>query len=93
MLSKTSPPDGDTFTSESGETIHIPGGVDIGWSSWGMQRSKTTFGADADIFRPERWLETGQTTEEKEKFALMEKLSELVFGYGKYQCLGKNVAV
>lgn len=91
LLSKVSPPEGDIFTTSSGEEIIIPGGVDIGWSSWGMQHSKDIFGADTEVFRPERWLQT-EMTEDENQHAMMGKSSELIFGYGKYQCLGKNVA-
>jgi cytochrome P450 len=45
------------------------------------------YGADADIFRPERWLEASG-----EKLEAMKRSSELVFGYGKYGCLGKTIA-
>lgn len=85
LLPKVSPPEGDVFTDSSGKEICIPGGVDIGWSSWGMQRSKEIFGADADTFRPERWLQTEETTADKDRLVMMGKLSELIFGYGKYQ--------
>ena len=45
-------------------------------------------GADADVFRPERWIEAdaAQLTE-------MTNTVDLVFHYGRYQCLGKNVAL
>lgn len=90
-VQKLSPPEGDTFTLSSGEEVHIPGGVNIGWSSWGMMRDKSIFGADAEIFRPERWLEDDETSEGKDKLATMGKVMDLCFGYGKYQCLGRNV--
>lgn len=45
------------------------------------------WGVDAQYFRPERWLK-GTPEEIKRR----EMNAELVFGYGKWQCLGKNVA-
>jgi cytochrome P450 len=87
LLSKLSPPEGDTFTLASGEEVHIPGGVNVGWSTWGFLRDETTFGADANVFRPERWLQA-----EAQKLATMDKVLELNFRYGKYKCLGRNVA-
>ncbi|KAK4069810.1 transcriptional regulator family: Fungal Specific TF [Purpureocillium lilacinum] len=39
------------------------------------------------VFRPERWLEASP-----EKLREMDGTVELVFGYGRWQCLGRNVA-
>ena len=82
LLPKKTPPEGDTING-----IFIPGGTDIGCDAWGIHRNRDVFGPDAEIFRPERWLES-----KGKELATMEKTVELVFGYGKYQCLGQNVA-
>jgi cytochrome P450 len=82
LLPKKTPPEGDTLNG-----IFIPGGTDIGYCAWGIHRNKDVFGADSDIFRPERWLEA-----KGKELANMEKTVGLVFGYGRYQCLGQNVA-
>ncbi|KAF2261392.1 cytochrome P450 [Lojkania enalia] len=66
----------------------IPAGTQIGSSPIGIHRSKKIFGADAELFRPERWLEA-----DAEHFAQMNSTVDLVFHYGKYQCLGKSVAL
>jgi cytochrome P450 len=82
LISKTTPPSGDTLNG-----IFVPGGTDIGYNAWGVHRNRDVFGRDSELFRPERWLEaTG------EKLAAMERTIDLIFGHGKYQCLGKNVA-
>ena len=81
-IAKQVPPAGDVINGR-----FIPGGTQIGISSFGMQRSKKIFGADADLFRPERWI-----TASPEKFVQMASTVDLVFSYGKYQCLGKSVA-
>jgi cytochrome P450 len=47
------------------------------------------WGPDADIFRPERWLE--DVTKEKREEMVM--ASDIVFSSGKYLCLGKQVAL
>ncbi len=52
-----------------------------------LVKSKAVFGDDANIFRPERWLEAS-----KEKREEMENHLELIFGYGRWMCIGKNVA-
>lgn len=50
-------------------------------------RNEEVWGPDAKLFRPERWLE-GTLNERLRK----EQDVEMCFGYGKYQCLGKNIA-
>lgn len=52
-----------------------------------MHRNIGFFGADADVFRPERWFEV-----QGEQLQAMERNMELIFGYGRFQCLGKTVA-
>ena len=74
--------------SDEGEVIKgrfIPGGTGIGVSFWGIQRNEI-FGQDVDVFRPERWLEV-----DEERRARMEKVHDLVFGYGRWLCLGKSM--
>lgn len=65
----------------------IPAGTQIGSSPFGIHHSKKLFGEDAEMFRPERWLEA-----DPEKLAAMTSTSDLVFHYGKYQCPGRSVA-
>jgi cytochrome P450 len=80
---KTVPKGGDTLNG-----IFVPGGTEIGYCAWGVQRNKEIFGRDAELFRPERWLEAGE-----ENLRVMNATVELVFNYGKWQCPGKSVAV
>jgi cytochrome P450 len=80
---KTVPPAGDVIDGK-----FIPGGTQIGSSPLGIHCSKKIFGLDADLFRPERWTEASP-----EKFAHMASTVDLIFHYGKYQCLGKSVAL
>lgn len=82
LIYKNAPPEGDTYNG-----VFIPGGTRIGYSAWALHHSKEMYGADADIFRPERWLEASG-----EKLKAMERSVELVFGTGKYGCLGKTIA-
>jgi cytochrome P450 len=83
LSSKTVPPGGDTFNG-----IFIPGGTDVGYCAWGVFRNKKFWGEDANEFRPERWfgVEAGKLKE-------MDDTMALIFGYGKYGCLGKGVAM
>lgn len=82
LMSKEVPAGGDTVSG-----FYVPEGTGIGWSTFGMMRNVKIWGNDADIFRPERWFE-GTLEEIRKK----EIYIELIFGYGKYQCLGKNIA-
>jgi cytochrome P450 len=87
-MSKFSPPEGDDFELD-GERVFIPGGTNIGWVSWRIQRNKEAFGEDANLFRPERWLNETDT----EKLERMRKVMDLDFGYGKYYCFGRSIAM
>ncbi|KAK3326091.1 cytochrome P450 [Apodospora peruviana] len=80
---KTVPPGGDVIHGK-----FIPAGTHIGSSPFGIHHDKKVFGADAEMFRPERWLEA-----DEEGLAKMTSTVDMVFHYGKYQCLGKNVAL
>ncbi|GKT92834.1 pisatin demethylase [Colletotrichum tofieldiae] len=80
-----------TKVPKGGDFMHgmsIPEGTDIGWTAFGVLRSNAVYGPDADVFRPERWLEAGE-----DQFKAMMAQWELVFKYGKWQCLGKTVAL
>lgn len=83
LFFKQVPPKGDTVNG-----VWVPGGTQIGNSVLGMHRSKKIFGPDADIFVPERWL-----TGDAESLARMTSTVDLVFHYGKWQCLGKPIAL
>lgn len=81
QVSKEVPAGGDTFNG-----IFLPGGTRIGHNVYALTRHPV-FGADSDTFRPERWLEADLETRNE-----MEKTVDLVFGYGRWSCMGKNVA-
>lgn len=87
---KQVPKGGDTVIVE-GKSIFLPGGTNIGISVFGLNSRKDIFGEDADQFRPERWL-VGDDESEIERLNTMKRATDLVFGHGKYQCLGKNIA-
>ena len=68
----------------------IPAGTQIGSSYLSIQHSTDIFGPDAELFRPERWLDA---SEDPARLAHMASTVDLVFHYGKYKCLGQNVAL
>lgn len=73
-----------------GDWLHgkfIPAGTAVGMNAAALTRSKTLFGEDADLFRPERFEEVDEATRTK-----LEHLTELVFGYGRTMCAGKPIA-
>ena len=67
---------------------HIPAGTQVGWCAWRVFRNKEVFGADAEVFRPERWLEA-----DAEQLRTMESTAELAFSPGRWMCLGKSIAM
>ncbi|KAL8781671.1 MAG: hypothetical protein Q9213_005888 [Squamulea squamosa] len=81
LRERVTPPEGDIIGGN-----HIPGGVNVGLNMRGVLLNEA-FGPDADVFRPERWLEadTKQLNE-------MKNIHELVFGHGFTRCLGINIA-
>jgi len=88
QMPKRVPKGGDTVVVD-GVPVFLPGGTNIGYAAWPLHTRKDIFGPDAQEFRPERWL----LEEDTARLALMNRTHELIFGYGKYQCLGKPVAL
>ena len=86
-LTKTVPPEGDTIEAD-GKSVFLPGGTNVIVAWGGLMLSKELFSPDPDIFRPERWLEAPI-----EKLALMNRTFDLNFGHGRYQCMGKTIAL
>ena len=84
---KRVPDGGDTIIID-GRSIFIPGGTNILYSVWTHRLNQDIFGEDAASFRPERWLQE----KDEEKLANMNRVHELGFGNGRYQCMGKFIA-
>lgn len=66
---------------------HFPEGATVGINSWVAHRNTSVFGADADTWRPERWLDGNDAT-----VAEMDRYF-LAFGLGSRTCLGKNLSM
>lgn len=79
---KKVPAGGDTICGK-----FVPEGTDIFVNLWSMLHNKEVFGPDADVFRPERFLECS----DEKKLELMRKI-DLAFGHGRWQCPGKTLA-
>ncbi|KAH7303915.1 cytochrome P450 [Stachybotrys elegans] len=82
LFFKTSPDGGLDIQGK-----HIPAGTAIGMNMASLLASKDLFGEDADVFRPERFLEVSDSDRIE-----MERNVELVFGHGRWMCSGKTVA-
>ncbi|KAF2268106.1 pisatin demethylase [Lojkania enalia] len=93
LFSRVVPKGGDAVTVD-GQEYFLPGGTMIGYSSWGMHRlNKALYGEDAEIFRPERWFVDERVPEEKDRLARMYKVNDMIFGYGRWMCVGRVVAL
>ncbi|KIX07159.1 uncharacterized protein Z518_01812 [Rhinocladiella mackenziei CBS 650.93] len=90
LLAKQVPLGGDTICGR-----FVPEGTAIAYSANAIHHSASLFGPDEYTFRPERWIHTSQGGDEPSaaKLSEMERNNELLFGYGKYQCLGKGIAL
>ena len=66
--------------------MYVPEGAEITSHAYAMQRDKGLYGEDAEVFRPERWLES-----EKKSFEL--EAAQFTFGVGPRVCLGKDIAL
>lgn len=64
----------------------FPGGTIVGVNCWVAHANASVFGDDAGTFRPERWLESDETTSMLNKFLMP-------FGVGSRTCIGKNISL
>lgn len=67
--------------------VHIPAGTIVGANAWVLHRRPEIFGADVEVFRPERWLEAGP-----EQLSRM-RATMFQFGAGARTCIGKNISL
>ncbi|ROW02925.1 hypothetical protein VSDG_01713 [Cytospora chrysosperma] len=82
MFPKVVPPQGDEIDGK-----FIPGGTAVGWNLMPMMRDARHWGRDPEIFRPERFMDADDKTR-----VSMERLVEMIFGYGRFGCAGKPLA-
>ncbi|KAK8137102.1 hypothetical protein PG984_005042 [Apiospora sp. TS-2023a] len=82
LLAKAVPPGGDTLAGR-----RVPGGTAICTNVSSLLRSTKMFGADADVYRPDRFMELGA-----EDRIAMERNVELAFGSGQWQCVGRVIS-
>ncbi|KAK5628281.1 hypothetical protein RRF57_003996 [Xylaria bambusicola] len=66
---------------------YLPEGTAVGGNPYVMNRHEATFGQDAEIWRPERWLDHDGVRKKK-----LEQ-STLTFGAGRRICLGRHLGM
>ncbi|KAI5465273.1 cytochrome P450 [Mariannaea sp. PMI_226] len=87
----------ERYVPESGLKLpnggFIPQGVAVGLNPYVIGRNKDVWGADADEFRPERWLQGDSENDDayKERLRLF-NASDLTFGGGSRICIGRHLA-
>ncbi|KAK4450827.1 cytochrome P450 [Podospora aff. communis PSN243] len=84
---KQVPPGGDTVGGH-----FLPGGTWIGHNFRAMMRRRDIWGEDADLFRPERWLEAAKEGD-GERFRTLCAVVDHGFGSGRFLCIGKSVGM
>ncbi|KAI0533334.1 cytochrome P450 [Xylaria digitata] len=65
---------------------HYPAGTRLAVNGWVLHRDQGIFGADAEFFRPERWLEDEENARVMERYMFQ-------FGGGAHVCIGRNLAL
>nr|POE47981.1 cytochrome p450 monooxygenase mpade [Quercus suber] len=83
LQTKVAPLGGDTVNG-----VFFPGGVHVAFCPSALTMRKDIFGQDSDLFRPERWIEADEVTRAKYLSTV-----ELIFGSGRYGCLGRNIGL
>jgi cytochrome P450 len=72
----------------------FPEGVHLGVVHYAMQRNEAFWGADVNVFRPERWLIADSTSDGNSKEEVKRLKSGLhTFGKGVGNCIGQRVAM
>ena len=82
ILERVVPPQGIDILGE-----RIPGGTIVGCNAWVLHRRPEIFGTDADVFRPERWLEAKPDQLREMRSTMFQ------FGAGARTCIGKNISL
>lgn len=82
LKEKTAPPGGEEVGG-----IFYPEGTSVAICDDAVCRNKDVFGTDSDTFRPERFLEADEALN-----ALRFRTVDVIFGTGRFQCLGKHIA-
>ena len=71
---------------------HITAGTQIGCSPGALNKDFRIWGADADVYRPERWARGSNESPEahQERRKMLDRIN-LTFGQGSRTCIGKSI--
>ncbi|KAL6856416.1 cytochrome P450 [Trichoderma novae-zelandiae] len=70
----------------------VPAGTAIGFNAYVLHRNKEVWGADAEEFRPERWLQAdGETADDYKNRLQHLNNMDLSFSAGSRKCIGMNL--
>ena len=83
LKAKAAPLGGDTFKG-----VHYPEGTEVAVCDDALCRNTTIFGQDAHLFRPDRWVQADPETRVKYRQTV-----DVVFGSGRFMCLGRHIAM
>lgn len=64
-----------------------PGGTEVAVNGWVLHRDKNIFGPDADIYRPERWLEPSAKEMLRHLYQVQKNILPCLMGYMKTNIL------
>ncbi|EXJ57032.1 hypothetical protein A1O7_07376 [Cladophialophora yegresii CBS 114405] len=71
----------------------LPAGAIVVWCIWALNRASSTFGEDAHVFNPSRWLENDKASDNQHFTGSTRPVGEFpVFNGGPRSCLGKKMA-
>lgn len=83
LKAKSAPPGGDTFKG-----VYYPEGCEVAICDEALCRNTAIFGQDAQMFRPDRWIDAHAETRVKYRQTV-----DAVFGTGRFMCLGRHIAM
>lgn len=83
LKGKYSPPGGENVNG-----VFYPEGIEMAICDEAMCRREDIFGEGSHIFRPERWIEADEETRKR-----YNRVVDSIFGTGRFQCLGKHIAM
>jgi cytochrome P450 len=83
LKGKCSPPGGEEVNG-----VFYPEGIEMAICDEAMCRNPAVFGDDAEVFRPERWIEADDDTRRK-----YTRVVDSIFGSGRFLCLGRHIAM
>lgn len=75
------PPGGKTVDGH-----FVPGGMEVFCNPYGIQRNREFYGEDAELFKPERWMEGEKRRSELEG-------AQFTFGMGYRVCIGREISM